>query len=102
MALLELIRGPEDVRRLARDQLQPLADEVRRRLIDAVSQTGGHIGAGLGVVELTVALCYCFDSPRDKIAWDVGHQAYPPKLLTGRITGLRTLCQTGGLSDVRR
>src|SRR3989454_6467752 len=77
MALLELIRGPEDVRRLTRDQLQPLADEVRRRLIDVVSQTGGHIGAGLGVVELTVALGYCFDSPRDKIVWDVGHQGYP-------------------------
>src|SRR5206468_6680164 len=66
MALLESIRGPEDIRRLGRDQLQPLADEVRRRLIDVVSQTGGHIGAGLGVVELTVALGYCFDSPRDR------------------------------------
>src|SRR5689334_13039723 len=78
-ALLELIRGPEDVKRLSKDQLQPLADEVRRRLIDVVSQTGGHIGAGLGVVELTVALAYCFDSPRDKIVWDVGHQGYPGK-----------------------
>src|SRR5439155_274240 len=84
MALLESIRGPDDVRRLERAQLQPLADEVRRRLIDVVSQTGGHIGAGLGVVELTVALCHCFDSPRDKIVWDVGHQAYPWKILTGR------------------
>src|SRR5207245_5034063 len=102
MALLELIRGPEDVRRLARDQLQPLADEVRRRLIDVVSQTGGHIGAGLGVVELTVALCYSFDSPRDKIVWDVGHQAYPWKILTGRNERLPTLRQPGGLSGFLR
>ncbi len=72
MALLESIRGPEDVRRLTRDQLPLLADEVRQRLIDVVSQTGGHIGAGLGVVELTVALCYCFESPADKVVWDVG------------------------------
>src|SRR3989441_1046264 len=102
MALLELIRGPEDVRRLTRDQLQPLADEVRRRLIDVVSQTGGHIGAGLGVVELTVALGYCFDSPRDKIVWDVGHQGYPWKILTGRNDRLPTLRQAGGLSGFLR
>jgi len=102
MALLELIRGPEDVRRLARDQLQPLADEVRRRLIDVVSQTGGHIGAGLGVVELTVALCYSFESPRDRIVWDVGHQAYPWKILTGRNDRLPTLRQPGGLSGFLR
>src|SRR5256885_5696161 len=102
MALLELIRGPEDVRRLERAQLQPLADEVRRRLIDVVSQTGGHIGAGLGVVELTVALCYSFDSPRDKIVWDVGHQACPGKILTGRNERLPTLRQPGGLSGFLR
>src|SRR5206468_20314 len=102
MALLELIRGPEDVRRLSKDQLQPLADEVRRRLIDVVSQTGGHIGAGLGVVELTVALGYCFDSPRDKIVWDVGHQGYPWKILTGRNDRLPTLRQPGGLSGFLR
>src|SRR3989442_1163287 len=102
MALLELIRGPEDVRRLARDQLQPLADEVRRRLIDVVSQAGGHIGAGLGVVELTVALCYSFESPRDRIVWDVGHQAYPWKILTGRNDRLPTLRQPGGLSGFLR
>src|SRR5213596_1719123 len=102
MALLESIRGPEDVRRLDRAQLQPLADEVRRRLIDVVSQTGGHIGAGLGVVELTVALCYSFDSPRDKIVWDVGHQAYPWKILTGRNERLPTLRQPGGLSGFLR
>src|SRR5690348_7503940 len=101
-ALLELIRGPEDVKRLARDQLQPLADEVRERLIDVVSRTGGHIGAGLGVVELTVALAYCFDSPRDKIVWDVGHQGYPWKILTGRNDRLPTLRQAGGLSGFLR
>src|SRR6266550_4223447 len=102
MALLESIRGPEDIRRLDRAQLQLLADEVRRRLIDVVSQTGGHIGAGLGVVELTVALGYCFDSPRDKIVWDVGHQGYPWKILTGRNDRLPTLRQAGGLSGFLR
>src|SRR5256712_2320014 len=102
MALLERIHGPEDIRALAKDQLQPLADEVRRRLIDVVSQTGGHIGAGLGVVELTVALGYCFDSPRDKIVWDVGHQGYPWKILTGRNDRLPTLRQAGGLSGFLR
>jgi|SRR5579884_139274 1-deoxy-D-xylulose-5-phosphate synthase len=100
--LLDAIRGPDDVKRLGRDQLQPLADEVRRRLIEVVSQTGGHIGAGLGVVELTVALCYCFDSPHDKIVWDVGHQGYPWKILTGRNDRLPTLRQPGGLSGFLR
>jgi 1-deoxy-D-xylulose-5-phosphate synthase len=99
---LESIREPGDVKRLARDQLQPLADEVRQRLIEVVSQTGGHIGAGLGVVELTVALCYVFDSPRDKIVWDVGHQGYPWKILTGRNDRLPTLRQEGGLSGFLR
>src|SRR5581483_7305991 len=98
MPLLKRIRGPEDVRRLARGQLPLLAEEVRRRLIDVVSQTGGHLGAGIGVVELTVALCYCFDSPRDKIIWDVGHQGYPWKILTGRNDQLHTLRQEHGLS----
>src|SRR2546428_808661 len=102
MSLLESITGPADIKRLSRDQLQPLADEVRRRLIDVVSQTGGHIGAGLGVVELTVALGYCFDSPRDKIVWDVGHQGYPWKILTGRNDRLPTLRQPGGLSGFLR
>jgi len=102
VTLLESIAGPADVRRLPKEQLQPLADEVRRRLIDVVSQTGGHIGAGLGVVELTVALCHCFDSPRDKIVWDVGHQAYPWKILTGRNDRLPTLRQPGGLSGFLR
>ena len=102
MPFLESIREPGDVKRLARDQLQPLADEVRQRLIEVVSQTGGHIGAGLGVVELTVALCYVFDSPRDKIVWDVGHQGYPWKILTGRNDRLPTLRQEGGLSGFLR
>jgi 1-deoxy-D-xylulose-5-phosphate synthase len=102
MTLLESIHGPADVKRLPREQLQPLADEVRQRLIDVVSQTGGHIGAGLGVVELTVALCYCFDSPRDKIVWDVGHQGYPWKILTGRNDRFPTLRQPGGLNGFLR
>ncbi|PYO78906.1 MAG: 1-deoxy-D-xylulose-5-phosphate synthase, partial [Gemmatimonadetes bacterium] len=75
---------------------------MRKRLIDVVSRTGGHIGAGLGVVELTVALAYCFDSPRDKIVWDVGHQGYPWKILTGRNDRLPTLRQPGGLSGFLR
>ena len=95
--ILESIHRPQDVRALPADQLQQLADEVRQRLIDVVSQTGGHIGAGLGVVELTVALCAAFDSPRDKIVWDVGHQGYPWKILTGRNDRLATLRQRGGL-----
>jgi len=102
MALLDSITGPEDVRRLPRESLQPLADEVRQRLIDVVSQTGGHIGAGLGVVELTVALLHVFDSPRDRVVWDVGHQAYPWKILTGRNDRLPTLRQEGGLSGFLR
>jgi 1-deoxy-D-xylulose-5-phosphate synthase len=102
MALLETIHSPADVRRLSREQLQPLADEVRQRLIEVVSQTGGHIGAGLGVVELTVALCACFESPRDKIVWDVGHQGYPWKILTGRNDRFPTLRQAGGLNGFLR
>ena len=78
--------------------LRQLADELRRELIDAVSVTGGHLGAGLGVVELTVALHYVFDTPRDRLIWDVGHQAYPHKILTGRRDRMRTLRQGGGLS----
>jgi 1-deoxy-D-xylulose-5-phosphate synthase len=102
MNLLDSIKGPEDVKRLDPEQLQGLADEVRQRLIDVVSETGGHIGAGLGVVELTVALLRCFESPRDKIVWDVGHQGYPWKVLTGRNERLPTLRQRNGLSGFLR
>src|SRR3972149_4665782 len=102
MGLLEGIRGPEDVKQLAREELQPLADEVRQRLIDVVSNTGGHLGAGLGVVELTVVLIRAFDSPRDKIVWDVGHQGYPWKVLTGRNDRFPTLRQPGGLNGFLR
>jgi len=102
MGLLESIKGPEDVRSLPREQLQPLADEVRQRLIDVVSNTGGHIGAGLGVVELTVALLHAFESPKDRIVWDVGHQGYPWKVLTGRNERFPTLRQAGGLNGFLR
>ena len=100
--ILDRIQSPDDVKNLSHDELQQLADEVRQRLIDVVSHTGGHIGAGLGVVELTVALSAAFDSPRDKIVWDVGHQGYPWKILTGRNDRLHTLRQQGGLSGFLR
>ncbi len=98
MTLLDSIHSPADLKRLSRDQLPVLAEEVRARLIDCCSQTGGHIGASLGVVELSIALLYEFDSPKDKILWDVGHQAYAWKLLTGRNAAFPTLRQTGGIS----
>jgi 1-deoxy-D-xylulose-5-phosphate synthase len=96
--LLDQINVPADLRRLPREELATVADELRRETIDAVSVTGGHLGAGLGVVELTVALHYVFDTPRDRLIWDVGHQAYPHKILTGRRSRIRTLRQGGGLS----
>jgi len=96
--LLDQINDPAQLRPLTRAQLKILADELRRELIDVVSVTGGHLGAGLGVVELTVALHHVFDTPRDKLIWDVGHQAYPHKILTGRRARMRTLRQGGGLS----
>src|SRR3989475_2766346 len=102
MPLLDSIRGPDDVKRLSAEQLPLLATELRQRLIDVVSHTGGHIGAGLGVVELTIALLYVFDSPRDRIVWDVGHQGYPWKILTGRNERFPTLRQPGGLSGFLR
>jgi 1-deoxy-D-xylulose-5-phosphate synthase len=100
--LLDLVRTPADIRGFDIDQLKQLADEVRREMIDAVSVTGGHLGAGLGVVELTVALHHVFDTPVDKLIWDVGHQAYPHKILTGRRDRIRTLRQGGGLSGFTR
>jgi 1-deoxy-D-xylulose-5-phosphate synthase len=96
--LLDLVKTPADVRRLETRQLRQLADELRQETIDAVAATGGHLGAGLGVVELTVALHYLFNTPDDRIVWDVGHQAYPHKILTGRRDRIRTLRQGGGLS----
>jgi len=96
--LLDQVNVPEDLRRLAPDQLRQLADELRQEMISAVAVTGGHLGAGLGVVELTVALHYVFDTPRDRLIWDVGHQAYPHKIITGRRDRIRTLRQGGGLS----
>jgi 1-deoxy-D-xylulose-5-phosphate synthase len=98
MTLLSTIRSPADLKRLQRDQLPQLAEEIRQRLIECVSQTGGHIGASLGVVELSIALLYEFDSPDDKIVWDVGHQAYAWKLLTGRNDVFPTLRQRDGVS----
>ncbi|HEX3709419.1 MAG TPA: 1-deoxy-D-xylulose-5-phosphate synthase [Pseudolabrys sp.] len=96
--MLENIRIPADLRRADESDLQQIADELRTETIRTVSETGGHLGAGLGVVELTVALHYVFDTPRDKIIWDVGHQTYPHKILTGRRDRIRTLRQGGGLS----
>jgi 1-deoxy-D-xylulose-5-phosphate synthase len=98
MTLLSAIKSPEDLKRLRRDQLPQLAQEIRDRLIECCSITGGHIGASLGVVELSIALLYEFDSPADKIVWDVGHQAYAWKLLTGRNEPFTTLRQRDGLS----
>src|SRR6516164_9415859 len=96
--LLDTIKTPDDLRRLKVDQLRQVADELRQETIDAVSVTGGHFGAGLGVVELTTAIHYIFDTPRDRLIWDVGHQAYPHKILTGRRDRIRTLRTGGGLS----
>jgi 1-deoxy-D-xylulose-5-phosphate synthase len=96
--LLDQVHTPADLRRLNEASLRQLADELRQETINAVSVTGGHLGAGLGVVELTVALHYVFDTPRDRLIWDVGHQAYPHKILTGRRDRIRTLRQGGGLS----
>ncbi len=98
MSLLDSIHSPDDLRRLTKDQLPQVAAELRARLIDVCSRTGGHIGAGLGVVELTIALHYAFDTPRDQLVWDVGHQGYPHKVLTGRNEQLETLRTEGGLS----
>src|ERR1700687_5292507 len=100
--LLDTVDVPADIRRLQPSQLRQLADELRQETISAVSVTGGHLGAGLGVVELTVALHYVFDTPKDRLLWDVGHQAYPHKIVTGRRKRIRTLRQEGGLSGFTR
>jgi 1-deoxy-D-xylulose-5-phosphate synthase len=96
--LLDRVLSPADLRKRPSDELRQLADELRQEVIDAVSVTGGHLGAGLGVVELTVALHYVYNTPRDRLIWDVGHQAYPHKVITGRRDKIRTLRQKGGLS----
>src|SRR5512143_2451314 len=96
--LLDQVKFPADIRALAKDQLPELADELRQETISAVSITGGHLGAGLGVVELTTAIHYVFETPQDRLIWDVGHQAYPHKIVTGRRDRIRTLRQGGGLS----
>jgi 1-deoxy-D-xylulose-5-phosphate synthase len=98
MSILDRIDSPADLRRLTRDELRILADDVRARMVDVCSRTGGHIGAGLGVVELTIALHYAFMTPRDQLVWDVGHQGYPHKLLTGRNKRMETLRQENGIS----
>ena len=100
--LLDRVDTPADLRNLSDEQLGQVADELRAETVDAVSTTGGHLGASLGVVELTVALHAVFDAPTDKIIWDVGHQAYPHKILTGRRSRIRTLRQAGGLSGFTR
>ena len=96
--ILENINFPSDIKKLSQSDLKILVKEVREEMIDAVSETGGHLGAGLGVVELTVALHYVFNTPNDKLIWDVGHQSYPHKILTGRKDKIRTLRQANGLS----
>ncbi|WP_375380061.1 1-deoxy-D-xylulose-5-phosphate synthase N-terminal domain-containing protein, partial [uncultured Sphingomonas sp.] len=100
--LLDRIAIPADLRGLPQSDLRQLADELRLETISAVGTTGGHLGSGLGVVELTTAIHYVFDTPRDRLVWDVGHQCYPHKILTGRRDRIRTLRQGGGLSGFTR
>lgn len=96
--ILDRVNLPADMKRLTDEELHQLADELRAETISAVSETGGHLGAGLGVVELTVSLHAVFDTPKDKLVWDVSHQTYPHKILTGRRDRIRTLRQKDGLS----
>src|SRR5688572_15444210 len=102
VALLDHVLVPADIRKLPREQLRALADEARDRHIDVVARKGGHFGASLGVVELTVALHYVYDTPRDKLVWDTGHQAYIHKILTGRNDRFETIRQQGGLAPFLR
>ena len=94
--LIRQINFPADLRKFNKDQLKQISDELREELIDVVSETGGHLGAGLGVVELTIALHYVFDTPKDKLVWDVSHQCYPHKIITGRKDRIKTLRKGGG------
>ena len=96
--LLDQVQYPADIRQIEKAQLPQLADELRSEMISAVSQSGGHLGSGLGVVELTVAIHHVFDTPNDILVWDVGHQCYPHKIITGRRDRIRTIRQGGGLS----
>ena len=96
--LIKQINFPADLKKFKKDDLRKISDELREELIDIVSETGGHLGAGLGVVELTVALHYVFDTPKDKLVWDVSHQSYPHKIITGRRDRIKTLRKGGGLS----
>ena len=96
--LIKQINFPSDLRKFQKGDLKQISNELRDELIDVVSETGGHLGAGLGVVELTVALHYVFDTPKDKLVWDVSHQCYPHKIITGRRDRIKTLRKGGGLS----
>src|SRR5215203_1532326 len=98
MSLLDRVQAPAELKSFTRAELRALAGEIRARLIDVCARTGGHIGAGLGVVELTIALHYVLDTPTDQLVWDVGHQGYPHKLLTGRDAAMETLRQEAGTS----
>src|SRR3954470_2094838 len=98
MSLLETIHDPSDLRKLPRAQLKAVADELRAFLLDSVSKTGGHLSSNLGTVELSIALHFVFDTPYDRLVWDVGHQTYPHKILTGRRDRMGTLRQLGGVS----
>ena len=100
--LLDKIDTPVDLRRVSDDQLSAVADELRQYLIEAVASSGGHFGAGLGVVELTVALHYVFETPADRLVWDVGHQCYPHKILTGRRNRITTIKKKDGLAPFPR
>src|SRR5229473_7810931 len=102
MKILEQINSPSELRRLQPDQLQDVADEIRQYILETMSRVGGHTGASLGAVELAVALHYAFDTPRDRLVWDVGHQAYAHKILTGRRAGMAKLRQSGGVAGFPR
>ena len=95
--LLDKINFPKDLRKLPKNNLENVADELRNETVNAVSVTGGHLGASLGVIELTIAIHYVFNTPNDRLVWDVGHQAYPHKILTGRRDKIKTLRQKNGL-----
>jgi len=100
--LIKQINFPSDLRKFKKDQLKQISNELRDELIDVVSETGGHLGAGLGVVELTVALHYVFDTPKDKLVWDVSHQCYPHKIITGRREKIKTLRKGGGYQALQK